>query len=1274
MIKINIGEDVLDNAKFVACKVEDDYLRKRVYALGIAANATAKYLTENGLKTHSSHSLYKSAVFAKEIEIADIYANNARFDVRVTFNDKTFTVPKLQVKYDIKPQAYIVVRFDNSLKDFEFLGFIPESELEYDKNGQEYYTYPLDLLKPFEEFIPYAEGLNITPKKYSDEEHDNILSLCVSILDEQADEADKIYFIKHVANCTQCRDTFCDINDFDDIVSQLKNYHELLNDSTLSVLSGNREEVDQAAIAHMALVENASEDFIKEIEKTAEEAAASVTMSGALSAAAAGQAADSILAAQAAEEPLEPMVLNMYDAPESSQGTTIADKNIQDETLDSSESLLLEDTDLEVETNNTNSAQAGNSTLLLANENAVVPELSVDENIIDTAAKEQEMSQEVSNADISTDSFLVEDNLTENSFDELNASIEEFAGEPLEDMLQLESDDEVAEDKAEEIQKSEEEPLNLQLSDDSEEENLVPQVAVDVEAKDSLNEQTSIEGMFSDELSLDLDEPEPLAVSDDDIFAQDEISAAQDGINLEENTQAADNDLQLDSLSDDSENTVLPQEDSISLDIETEQSLALDDLEDFSKIHEPEILSEELEEAKEMSVDEHTEEKNVEETAQNVVNTADLDELTLGEDDDLSQLNDSDSLELDNLAAFDEIGEPAEEKSVEEAVQDTINISDSDELPIPEDDLPQLNDSDSLGLDNLAAFDETEEPAEEKSAEKSVQDTINISDSDELPIPEDDFPELNDSDSLELDNLAAFDEIEESSEEKSVEESAQDTINISDFDELSISEDDFSELNGSDSLELDDLETIDEIEPQEDNFQAGLNMDNTPEQNNVDSDFGLSDDGLTDFKEEDTTEDVWVASSQPQEPVELKYDDEEPEQISVQNENQTGFIEDDVFDINKQEPVIESFDNDTEEHVSDFDFPDYNYENMQTDNAESSAQQDLSQEQPVQTGQNINVSVPAASEAKIQGEDSDEEDLQELLDDDLLALLSDEDSEGKENQEDEQSAEPSAFVDTENSETQDGIVLPEEDALLGQETEHTSEIAENEEIENLFDEQEAPQEGEQVELDLSQEPMSAEAVKKTKKLAIAGALIALLAIGGIAGGYYIYQKNTAAVNNDSADAAQDNQVFDFQNSAVQGEEQDISSGAVSQDINKSMTNSFSDKPAAISITKLSWQVNEKLAVEPSVKEYLQTAGKNIQLNLQNDLANAADVAFNNSVKVSFEIAPDNTLKGIQVLESSGSDKIDAIITKSIKNTLKYVSVPKLQNYKSDYFLTLIINF
>ena len=76
--------------------------------------------------------------------------------------------------------------------------------------------------------------------------------------------------------------------------------------------------------------------------------------------------------------------------------------------------------------------------------------------------------------------------------------------------------------------------------------------------------------------------------------------------------------------------------------------------------------------------------------------------------------------------------------------------------------------------------------------------------------------------------------------------------------------------------------------------------------------------------------------------------------------------------------------------------------------------------------------------------------------------------------------------------------------------------------------------------------------------------------------------------------SQDAEMFDMQNTA-----NDTEAPAISQDINKSMTNSFSDKPAAITITKLSWQISEKLAADDSVKEYLQTAGKNIQMNLKN---------------------------------------------------------------------------
>ena len=225
-------------------------------------------------------------------------------------------------------------------------------------------------------------------------------------------------------------------------------------------------------------------------------------------------------------------------------------------------------------------------------------------------------------------------------------------------------------------------------------------------------------------------------------------------------------------------------------------------------------------------------------------------------------------------------------------------------------------------------------------------------------------------------------------------------------------------------------------------------------------------------------------------------------------------------------------------------------------------------------------------------------------------------------------------------------------------------------IESLYSETNVPNQDAEnpTEFELAQEPVSAKTVNATKKIITGLALVLILAGGSVVSWYFNHAKT---MQNNALDTAnQDGEFFDLQNKGSNSEE----TPAVSQDINKSMTNSFSDKPAAITITKLSWQVSEKLASEASVKEYLQTAGKNIQMNLQNDLMNSTDLNFNNVIKVSFEIAPDNTMKGIQVLESSGSDQVDDIVVRSIKNTLKYVSVPKLKDMKSDYFLTLIINF
>lgn len=853
---INTDKSIIEAAKLVACKIDDTELRKRTYALNIAANAAARYLNENNVIADTKQSLYKVPSFARNIELADIYVNGVRYDVRVTFDGKSFCIPKIQEKYDAVPAAYIVVQLENSLKEVEILGFIPSEKLTDNKANAEYYCYSTDILLPIEEFGNFAQNQSVKIHPFSSLDHDKIKEMCTGFIDDEITETEKIYFIKHVIACPVCRETFCDMNDFDTILSQLKNYHELLNDSTLSVFSGNKEEFDAALIAGMGVVENAMENTVVE------------------------------------------------------------------------------------------------------------PEVLQEEDILEEQEPQKEQEQE--------------------------------------DELVLE-----------EIQE---------------------------EAQDEENEQEQ-------EAAIDTIENENILESDIPAF----------------------------------------------------------DLIDFAQIDaEPELLQEEdiLEEQEEQEEQEpQKEEEQKEEPA------ADIDTVENEEAEEVATL----AQEPDEV-----IEEPEEIESIDE----------------------------SESIDPIESVEELESIGE-------------------------------------LDNLAELEELEET-EPETLEEPLE-----------LLSED-------NNLLELGDEPTVDESEIEE----------------------PIMDEPAIEEPSEEQTDSY-------QEPVELKYDDEETEEI---------------------EQDIEQEEENPQELPAMFDF--------------AKATADIETE-------------PDENQSK------QNEEIQGLLDDDLLALLSDSDTEDTEEQEETQSYESQEFTQEPQQEYDQPSELESEEftqpefSVDAQESQPLEQDGDDT-IHSLFENQANAQseEGAQdgvAEFELAPEPVSASTVNKTKQIAVAAALLVLLAGAGAGAWFMNHQK--ATTEETPLDTANSDQLFDFQNQGTQSEESpDTQSAAVSQDINRSMANSFSDKPAAISITKLSWQVSEKLASEASVKEYLQTAGKNIQMNLQNDLANASDVAFNNTVKVSFEIAPDNTLKGIQVLTSSGSDKIDDIILRSIKNTLKYINVPKLKDYKSDYFLTLIINF
>ncbi len=911
--KFIIDKQNIENAKNIASKIENKELRKRAYALGMAALTTADFLTENGIDTKTKLSLFRSPAFAKNLEIADIYSQDARLDVRLTFDENYFTIPKTHEIFETAPDAYIVVKPAANFESLEILGFVNPQNLEYPKSETEYFTFSTEILEPVSELKTYLDSLKLKTMSSSPEENEKIKELAVSFIDDEISESEKVFFIKHVVTCAASREVFCELNEFDSIIVQIKNHEDLLNDSTLSVLTGNKQE------------------YAEEIEATQETQEEPFLLEESISAA-------EMFAVSAA---LTPEVIVPIDA--EAELNLMGDTEIEDTSTEESSLFdMIDDADEEEVREEQPEIDTSEIDEIPQQPEEIIEE-SAEEIFDETEEKEEDLTVETSE-------------ITE--ADEMSELFEE-AEENLEELAPLEESDTFGEELvAETIEEMNEDPLSEEMKKD-----------------------------FSEELCE---------------------------TNISEETNKID---------------------------ELDETLELEDLETLDAI-------DEIDEIEHLTIDE-TFEETIKETAEEIAS---------------QDISDSEQVQ-EETEQFEEIHELEEEKepfslTLEGEAEDLIEETEEKQIILEEEPV--------LETQEIEQFEEIHELEEEK---------------EELPEP----VELNYDD-----------------------ESQEITENVS---------------------------------------------------------------------QNDSDEEIY----------------EETEEQFFHLEENVPFLADETAQISEKQ----------EEETSEY-------------------QDEYQDEQP---------------------EEQVDNDIQGLLDDDLLALLSDE--------------EPSQEPQEDSYETEDEFQNYEEDT--------------DENIETLFEKNPDNEEGGTEEAaPLTMESYNAPDVSTNaaKKVAITAALLVLLA-GGAGAAWFMNNSKSTDSNQDMQNTEnKSDSFFEFENKS----KSDSDTPAVSQDINKSMANSFSDKPAAITITKISWQVSEKLAMEPSVKEYLQTAGKNIQMNLQSDLSTAADVTFNPSIKVSFTIGQDNTLKGLQVLDSSGSDKIDETVLRSIKNTLKYVQAPKLKDYKSDYFLTIVINF
>lgn len=129
-----------------------------------------------------------------------------------------------------------------------------------------------------------------------------------------------------------------------------------------------------------------------------------------------------------------------------------------------------------------------------------------------------------------------------------------------------------------------------------------------------------------------------------------------------------------------------------------------------------------------------------------------------------------------------------------------------------------------------------------------------------------------------------------------------------------------------------------------------------------------------------------------------------------------------------------------------------------------------------------------------------------------------------------------------------------------------------------------------------------------------------------------------------------------------------------RDMGKAVSDAFLSEPVNATISKVAWEVPEDFAYNDGFRKYLQIAGKNLKLNLQNNLLLATEMAYSNRVVVDLAISKDGALQSENLITSSGSKQIDKIVLQSVKETLMYLKMPSSELGSNSVNATLIINF
>ena len=243
--EIQLGPNDISIAKEILPYTKTLITRQRSFVSYLGMMAVFEKFKKLKLESTFSYTLANNAFLLNEFDVADLWVNGVKVDVRVSVSENItqIAIPKSHLEYNIAPDIYIAVNFNKYLDEAEILGFIKTSDFNLTNSDDYSYFVNVEELKAFDDIKKTIKGI-AKQEKILNVAFGDIAQLFLPYIDGEIEKEQKRTLLNALSKSIEFMDAFNTLCKTESLCSSLPKSMEFLvkdnpnKDYTLGLFAG----------------------------------------------------------------------------------------------------------------------------------------------------------------------------------------------------------------------------------------------------------------------------------------------------------------------------------------------------------------------------------------------------------------------------------------------------------------------------------------------------------------------------------------------------------------------------------------------------------------------------------------------------------------------------------------------------------------------------------------------------------------------------------------------------------------------------------------------------------------------------------------------------------------------------------------------------------------------------------------------------------------------------------------------------------------------------